>query len=208
MTTTMNQYSIITANDVNTALSELTEKIENLKTIVPGTFLWFCGDNIPDGFLVCDGTAWSKTVYPELFAVIGFKYGQDPYDDTKFCVPNLLDNDRFVRAGNFVLNEDGSVKSTTIGTKEDDAIRNIMGIVNQEVWGYGNFTAKGAFKTVTGTRRAADGTSAYNADSLAFNANIDTESTEFDDYSNPMAGHATGLDIHPYNIRLLPLIRY
>ena len=39
--------------------------------------------------------------------------------------------------------------------------------------------------------------------SLLLDANIDRNN-----YGNPMAGHATGPDIHPYSIYLVPLISY
>ena len=33
------------------------------------------GSPIPDGFLLCDGSAISRAQYPELFAAIGTNYG-------------------------------------------------------------------------------------------------------------------------------------
>ena len=36
-----------------------------------GVILPFAGVTIPSGFLVCDGGAYSRTEYAELFAVIG-----------------------------------------------------------------------------------------------------------------------------------------
>lgn len=45
-------------------------------------------DVIPDGFLLCDGTAYSRTDYPELFAAIGTVYGEGD-GETTFNVPDL-----------------------------------------------------------------------------------------------------------------------
>ena len=39
------------------------------------TILWPSNQNIPTGWMICDGTNLDKTVYPELFSVIGNLYG-------------------------------------------------------------------------------------------------------------------------------------
>lgn len=44
--------------------------------------------NVPDGFLLCDGKAYSRTEYVELFAAIGTYYGEGD-GSTTFNVPNL-----------------------------------------------------------------------------------------------------------------------
>lgn len=51
-------------------------------------------ENVPDGFLLCDGAEYSRSDYPELFAAIGLEYTRDEngnmYDDgVTFKVPNL-----------------------------------------------------------------------------------------------------------------------
>ena len=84
----------------------------------PGTMLWYFGpvENIPDGYLVCNGTAYSRTAYAALFAVLGTKYGAGD-GSTTFNVPDLTTgNGRYIRAG--FTNDD-------IGRLIDDAIRNI-----------------------------------------------------------------------------------
>jgi hypothetical protein len=42
----------------------------------------------PEGFLSCDGSAIARTIYPELFAVIGTTYGAGD-GDTTFNIPDL-----------------------------------------------------------------------------------------------------------------------
>ena len=42
----------------------------------------------PDGYLLCDGSAVSRTTYADLFAVVGTTYGTGD-DSTTFNVPNL-----------------------------------------------------------------------------------------------------------------------
>lgn len=45
------------------------------------------GSPIPDGFLLCDGSAISRAQYPELFAAIGTNYGAGD-GSTTFNIPN------------------------------------------------------------------------------------------------------------------------
>jgi microcystin-dependent protein len=53
-----------------------------------GTIIPFAGSPIPDGYLVCDGSAVSRTTYADLFAVIGVIYGSGD-GSTTFNLPNL-----------------------------------------------------------------------------------------------------------------------
>ena len=41
----------------------------------PGTMTMFAGATAPTGYLLCDGSSYSTTTYPALFAVIGYTYG-------------------------------------------------------------------------------------------------------------------------------------
>ncbi len=49
--------------------------IENLSSIPSGTGQDFMGGTVPPGFLLCDGTAVSRTVYASLFAAISTTWG-------------------------------------------------------------------------------------------------------------------------------------
>ena len=46
-------------------------------------------DTIPDGWLLCDGSAISRTDYADLFAVIGTKWGEGD-GSTTFNLPNSI----------------------------------------------------------------------------------------------------------------------
>lgn len=59
-----------------------------------GTIIPFAGNSIPEGYLLCDGSAISRTDYATLFAVIGTIYGTGDGNST-FNLPNL--NDRLPR---------------------------------------------------------------------------------------------------------------
>lgn len=54
-----------------------------------GTFFWWAGTGVPSGALVCDGGTYSPTAYPELFAAIGYTWGQD---GTDFLLPDLREH--------------------------------------------------------------------------------------------------------------------
>jgi len=85
-------------------------------------------------------------------------------------------------------------------------VRNITGSV--EKWiimeAAGSSTGfNGAFYTSASYGAAASNAGNHAGRYLYLNANADTSS-----YGNPMYRHASGSDIHPYNIKMLPLIAY
>lgn len=53
-----------------------------------GTVTLFAGNTPPNGWLLCDGSAISRTTYAKLFAVIGTTYGAGD-GSTTFNLPNL-----------------------------------------------------------------------------------------------------------------------
>jgi len=59
----------------------------------PGCISPYAGSTAPGGWLLCDGTAHSRSTYAALFALIGTSYGSGN-GSTTFNVPNL--KDRFV----------------------------------------------------------------------------------------------------------------
>ena len=63
----------------------------------PGVIQTFAGNSLPDGWLLCDGSAISRSTYSELFEVIGTTYGSGD-GSTTFNLPNLF-NRMVVGAG-------------------------------------------------------------------------------------------------------------
>src|SRR5690606_14383914 len=57
-------------------------------SVPTGTILSFAGTTPPSGFLLCDGTAVSRSVYSNLFSVIGESYGAGD-GSTTFNLPDL-----------------------------------------------------------------------------------------------------------------------
>ncbi len=54
-----------------------------------GTIIPFAGNSVPQGYLLCDGSAISRTNYASLFAVIGTIYGAGD-GSTTFNLPNFI----------------------------------------------------------------------------------------------------------------------
>ena len=74
----------------------LITDLNPLYNLVPtGVFLPYGGVSAPSGWLLCDGSAVSRTTYANLFAVIGTRYGAGD-GSTTFNVPKLNDGS-FVR---------------------------------------------------------------------------------------------------------------
>lgn len=78
-----------------TLLNEGLQDIEDLKLAIQkplpaGTIIPFAGNVVPDGFLICNGAAVSRTTYASLFASIGTLYGTgDGF--TTFNLPDARD---------------------------------------------------------------------------------------------------------------------
>lgn len=88
-----------------------------------GTVAPFAGNTAPDGWLLCDGSAISRTIYSALFAAIGTTYGVGD-NSTTFNLPNT--QGVFLRgAGSQTIS--GTSYSATRGASERDALQNITG---------------------------------------------------------------------------------
>ena len=77
-----------------------------------GSVLAFAGSTSPAGWLLCDGSAVSRTDYAALFAVIGTTYGTGD-GSTTFNLPNLVD--KFIQG------------NATSGTVKTAGLPNITG---------------------------------------------------------------------------------
>lgn len=54
----------------------------------PGSMMMYAGSSAPAGYLMCDGTAYSRTTYANLYAVIGTTFGAGD-GSTTFNVPDF-----------------------------------------------------------------------------------------------------------------------
>ena len=75
----------------------------------------FAGSTTPQGWLLCDGSAVSRTTYAALFSAIGTKYGSGN-GSTTFNLPNLTD--KFIQG------------NATAGTVKNAGLPNIDGYID------------------------------------------------------------------------------
>jgi microcystin-dependent protein len=124
----------------------------------------------PDGYLLCDGGAVSRTTYADLFAVVGTTYGTGD-DSTTFNVPNLqgkmpqgFDGNTYNLAGT------GGANSVTVAVTNNQAATNAT---NQSVTVTGDIsntsltTAQLASHTHTATNSYVRGSSGNQAGGIA-----------------------------------------
>lgn len=95
---------------------QIAEALSSAINVPTGGMVTYWGNEVPDGWLECDGSEVLRADYPALFAVIGTTFGA-PSSDTKFKLPDL--RDRFVR----YMGEDHE----TLGDEEEPALPNITG---------------------------------------------------------------------------------
>lgn len=140
---------------------------ELAQMIVPvGIVQSFAGATTPQGWLLCDGSAVSRTDYADLYAVIGDTYGAGD-GSTTFNLPNLVD--KFVEG------------SATSGTVKAAGLPNItgtlrIGVINRSVYDVVGATGAFAQAASTSSQKCKDGgfesrTSSSTADFSASGSN-------------------------------------
>lgn len=118
----------VSASKVNENFDTLYAKVnENTPT---GTILAFAGTNVPSGWLLCNGSAVSRTTYDELFKTIGTAFGNGD-GSTTFHIPDF--RGRFLRGLDGTAGNDPDKNSRTslnggnagnlIGSYQDDAFQ-------------------------------------------------------------------------------------
>lgn len=80
------RYAWIETDPVTCGLSSLANGLNNVSLV--GSVLAFAGSSAPEGFLLCDGSAVSRTTYASLFAVVGSTWGSGD-GTTTFNVPDF-----------------------------------------------------------------------------------------------------------------------
>lgn len=78
---------------VNNAVADAGGNID-VFPVLPGMIFAWAGGIVPDGYLLCDGSAISRTTYARLFGAIGTTFGAGD-GVTTFNLPGLTDN-RFI----------------------------------------------------------------------------------------------------------------
>ena len=111
-TTNLNLYKpTVGENGWGTLVNDNFDKIDSASAVT-GVVQLFAGSTAPNGWLICNGQAVSRTTYAALFAVIGTTYGAGN-GSTTFNVPNLVN--RTVRGSNS-LGKTGGADTVTLST--------------------------------------------------------------------------------------------
>mgnify|MGYP000992274783 CR=1 FL=1 len=80
---------VIVINDTSTGVTKKMTRSDFFGGLVPpGIISAYISNTAPTGYLLCDGTAVSRSTYATLFAIIGTTYGAGD-GSTTFNVPNL-----------------------------------------------------------------------------------------------------------------------
>ena len=172
-----------TANNVlMTPLRVAQAVAEQIPPAVPtGMIAFFDLTEVPDGWLVCDGSAVSRTTYANLFAKIGTRHGAGD-GSTTFNLPDM--NDRFL---------EGTTDTGQVGTKVEAGSPNITGTVTGLDFGSGGWI-DGAFNALmmyTGTTIGSENC----VSKLSFMA------------SRSSSVYGNSQTVQPLSIRLLPCIK-
>ena len=121
--------------------SPYSEVAYNAIAIPAGVIVPFGGEEVPFGWMLCDGAEVSRTEYANLYNAIGVCWGIGD-GSTTFNLPDM--RGMFLRGvsgdsgndadadGRIVLNDNGGNTGNQVGSYQSDAIRNITGSFNLE----------------------------------------------------------------------------
>ena len=163
----------------------------NSQPLLPvGIVQAFAGSSIPTGWLLCDGSAVSRTTYAALYAVIGTTYGAGN-GSTTFNLPNLVDT--FVEG------------SATAGTVKSAGLPNITGKIStggeHGFDGIFNGDNRGAFNINTASQIGWQAvTEQKSVDSKSYQALFDAS------LSSPIYGKST--TVQPPALTMRYIIKY
>ena len=161
-------------------------RVRKIGGVQAGIVQWFAGKTAPKGWLVCDGSAISRTDYDELFEVIGTTYGAGD-GSTTFNLPNLID--RFAEGGK------------SVGTKKEAGLPNITGDLGNVYTFNDQMIDGGAIKKKvydTNNQHTPYANSSHVGGKLYWNLNASL--------SNPIYGASD--TVQPSSLILLPIIKY
>lgn len=159
----LKELSILTANAVRNLFNSISTNSKDIattqaliSTLLPsGTILQFGGDFSPEGYLLCDGSAVSRSEYSRLFNTIGTLYGSGD-GSTTFNLPNFQG---LVPRGAGTQQIDGRDKiGGSIGTVLEDQMQRITGST-QQVAQRNTATSSGAISNTTVNDLGGSGTS-------------------------------------------------
>jgi len=93
---------------------------QSSSTVTPaGVISYYPSETAPSGWLICDGSAVSRSVYADLFSAIGTRFG-DGDSLTTFNLPNA--SGVYIR-GSGIQSFSGKTYSATFGAKQTDLFK-------------------------------------------------------------------------------------
>lgn len=136
----MTTSNTITKTDLTNILNEVLPVIQHTARI--GEITAFAGSTAPNGWLMCDGSAVSRTTYSKLFAVIGTTYGTGD-GSTTFNLPDMRNRFPVGAGSTYSLNSKGGENSHTLTINElpSDALYSNYTTTAQ----WGDYEASGAY---------------------------------------------------------------
>ena len=143
-------------NRVTDTDNKVTNTVDSLCKAKAGFIYPFAGGTVPKGFLLCNGSSYSRTAYPELFAAIGTTWGAGN-GSTTFNVPNLAKRVPVGVGSGYALGATGGEEKHTLTTSEMPAHTHTINIYA------GSGSKGGGIVNYSGSA----GASQYGTDSLA-----------------------------------------
>lgn len=192
---------------------------------------------IPTGWLICDGSAYSRSTYERLYDKIGNTYGAGD-GSTTFNVPNLMNdgngNPFFIRcwdgSSSFNTVQQGQVgvhNHPLVGTTGEESAHthtkgnmNITGTISLQNQAFGSPTFSGAFSSTswTYTNNSGDGGTGSGLRGVSFDAknSWSGSTSEGTAHSHSLDGLSTGNnstgtssnETRVLNKMLIPIIKY
>ena len=134
----------------------------------PGTVISFAGSTAPEGWMLCDGAAISRTQYAALFAAIGTLWGNGN-GSTTFNLPDL--EGRFLRGA-----DNGAAVDPDAGTRVPlgSGVANGVGSLQNNALGSHGHTQRG--NTATGSGLVGFNLN-FNVTSAQINTSVTTTNT-------------------------------
>lgn len=191
----LREGELVTSDDAKTLYLHANSITAPINT-PPGVVLPYAGTTAPEGYLLCDGTAVSRTTYADLYAVIGNAFGPGN-GTTTFHLPDM--GGRFLRGVTSDTDRDpdyaartamqtGGNEDNNVGSVQDDAIQGHWHAIQSDLAGgsqvaastsgssYRSFTSSStnynASKATSVQTHAAYGTVKVSSESRPKNVNM------------------------------------
>lgn len=162
--------------------SPYAESAFNAIAIPAGVIVPFGGEEVPFGWMLCNGAEISRTEYANLYSAIGVCWGNGD-GATTFNLPDM--RGMFLRgvsgdsendpdaADRVVLNDNGGNTGNQVGSYQGDAIRNITGTMTPVRGEQANpsvHTTSGAFESTNSGANGGRNTEWRGASTVTFDA--------------------------------------